>query len=105
MSIANYYTETVKIVTVTNPSDFSTAAVSRSCSTASAAVNPVSGSKQFAGGHNEVYADYKMFCSDTVTITSTNQVLYASEYYNVVFVKDTLNKGHHKLVYLKKDVR
>ena len=105
MSIENYYTETVKIVTVTAPGDFSTEAGSESCSTALAAVNPNTGREQFAGGRNDVFADYKMFCSDTVTITEQNRVLYAGSYYNVVFVKDTLNKGHHKLSFLQKDVR
>ena len=105
MSIEDFYTETVKIVTVTNPGAFSTSAKSESCSTAKAAVNPVSGMERFAGGHNDVFADYKLFCSDTVTLTESNRVLYGSDYYNVVFVKDTLNMGHHKLAYLKKDVR
>ena len=105
MSIENYYTETVKIVTVSNPTDFSTSAKSESCSTAMAAVNPVSGTELFAAGHNDLIADYKMFCSDSVSIDETKRVLYAGSYYNVVFVKDTLNMGHHQLVYLKKDVR
>lgn len=103
--IEDFYTETVKIVSITHPGDFATTTRTESCSTAIAALNPVSGREQFAGGKNEPFADYKAFMSDTVSITSTNQLLHGSDYYNVVFVKDTLNKGHHKTVYLQKDAR
>jgi len=105
MSIERFYTETIKVVTVTEPDDFSTAVRSESCSTVSAAVNPASGRELFAGGRNEPYADYKAFMSSTVSIDEQNRVVWSGSTMNVVFVKDTLNMGHHKLVYLKKDVR
>ena len=105
MSIENYYTEKVKVVTGSNPTDFSTVARTESCSTISAAINPVSGYERFAGGKNDVFADYKLFCSDTVVLTEANRVKWGTQVFNVVFVKDTLNMGHHKLSYLKRDVR
>jgi len=103
--ISDYYTETIKIVTVTPPDVFSTSDYSESCSTASAAMNPVRGVENFAGGRNEVFADYKAFMSDTVTITETNRVRWSGKEFNVTFVKDTLNKGHHKLVFLVDNAR
>ena len=105
VSIEDYYTETIKIITVSSTSQFSTVGYTESCSTASAAVNPVGGVESFTGGHNEMFADYKAFMSDTVSITDTQAVTWSGERFNVVFVKDTLNKGHHKLVFLKNDVR
>lgn len=105
MSLRDYYTETVKVVTVTAPDDFSTSDFSESCSTATAAVSPVNGVENFAGGHNEVFADYKMFVSDTVSVDEQNVVTWNGKRLNVVFVKDTLNMGHHKLVFLKDNSR
>ena len=63
-------------------------------------MNPVSGNERFASGRQTPYATWKMFYSDTVTITDRSRVVYSGDSYDVVFVKDTLNKGHHKLVYL-----
>ena len=40
MSLSDYYTQTVKIVTVTSPDDFSTGDFSESCATEKAAINP-----------------------------------------------------------------
>ncbi len=105
MSIENYYTETAKVNTITRPGDFSTAAETKTTATISCAINPVSGSEFFAGGRTDVFADYKLFCSDTVAINEQNRVAWAGQDFNVVFVKDTFNMGHHKLVYLKRDVR
>jgi len=105
MSLPNYYTETVKVITVTAPDQFSTLDFSESCSTASGAVNPTGGIETFAGGHNQVFADYKLFVSSTVSITETNKVRWNSKEFNVVFVKNTLNRGHHKLVFLKDNAR
>ena len=99
--ITDYYTETAYVVTVTLPGDFSTSTQTESLTTVSCAINPVSGHERFAGGQNGVFADYKLFCSDTVTLTEGNHVRWSSDDYNVVFVKDTFNKGHHKLAYLK----
>ena len=100
MSLQDYMTETVKIITVTLPGDHSTGAISESCSTAKAAVNPVSGADYFAQGQNFPHADYKVFT--TATITESNQVTWSSKRFDVIFVKDTLNMGHHKLAYLRR---
>jgi len=101
--IEDYYTETVKIITVTEPGDHSTSARTESCSTATAAVNPVSGRDYFAQGQNFPHADYKLFTA--ATITESNQVTWDSKRFDVVFVKDTLNKGHHNLAYLKRVIK
>ena len=98
--IQDYFTETVKIITVTQPGDHTTALKSESCSTAVAAVNPVSGRDYFAQGQNFPHADYKLFT--TATITESNQVTWSSKRFDVVFVKNTLNRNHHNLAYLKR---
>ena len=101
MSIEKYYTETVKIITVTQPGDHSTGLRSESCSTAVGAINPRTGD-DFAGqGQNFPHADYKFFCSDSVTITASNQVSWGGKRFDVIFVKDTFNRGHHKLSFLQ----
>ena len=100
MSIQDYYTETVKIITVSEPSDHSTAAKSESCSTALGAINPVSGKDYFAQGQNFPHADYKLFTS--ATITESNQVAWSGERFDVVFVKNTFNMNHHNLCFLAK---
>lgn len=105
MSLRDYYTETIKVVTVTPPDQFSTSSGSRSCSTAAAAVNPVGGIETFSGGRNEVFADYKVFVSSTVTVTEADEITWSSKRFNVVFVKDTLDRGHHKLVLMKENAR
>ena len=105
MSIENYYTETVKVITITAPDQFSTADFVESCSTAKAAMNPTNGIETFTGGHNEVFADYKMFVSSTVSVAENQRVRWNSKELNVVFVKNTLNKGHHKLAFLKNDAK
>ena len=105
MSIENYYTETASVITVSKPTDFSTAVATESSAAFTCAINPVSGYETFAGGRNDVFADYKVFCSDSVSITEQQRIKWAGDYFNVVFVKDTFNMGHHKLVFLQKDVR
>jgi head-tail adaptor len=69
--------------------------------TFSAAINPVSGSVRLSAGKDTLFADYKLLCSDTVAISVHDRVVYSGSSMDVVFVKYTLNKGHHKLVYLK----
>ena len=103
MSLEDYYTETIKVVTVTRQGEHSTASQTESCSTASAAVNPVSGNEAFSAGQNYPFADYKAFVSSTVTITESNKVIWDSTRYNVLFVKNTLNRDHHKLAYLSRN--
>jgi hypothetical protein len=105
VSLADYYDQTIKIVTVTPPSQFSTGPFNESCSTAIAAVNPVRGVETFTGGKNEAFADYKAFMSSTVSVDESKVVTWDSKRLNVVFVKDTLDRGHHKLVFLKNDAR
>lgn len=107
MSLSDYYTETIKVITITPPDQFAATSsyFAESCSTAIAAVNPTGGIETFAGGRNEVFADYKAFVSSTVAITESNVVTWNSKRLNVVFVKDTLDRGHHKLVFLKNNAR
>ena len=101
MSIEKYYTETVKVITITEPANHSTALRTESCSTISAAINPKTGDDYTAQGQNFPHADYKLFCRSTVSITESNQVSWGGKRFDVVFVKDTFNMAHHNLVLLQ----
>ena len=101
--ISDYYTETVKIVTMTPPADGSTVVASESCATEIAALNPINGREQFAAGREFPLADYKAFCSSTVDVDEANELRHGSDKYNVVFVKNTLNRGHHKVILLRRN--
>ena len=103
MSIENYYDQTIKVVTITKPAEHSTAVQTESCSTAIAAVNPFSGDKRFAAGQNWPFADYKAFMGSSVAVTENTPIDWDGTRYNVVFVKNTLAMGHHKLVYMQRD--
>lgn len=103
--IEDYYTQSASVITVTKPSDFSTAAIATSATTIACSMNPVSGGERFAGGKNDVFIDYKMHCSSTVTINEQKRILWSGTYYDVVFVKNTLQMGHHLSVGLRSSVR
>lgn len=98
--ISRYYTESVAILAESTSTAWGNEPAWGSGTTITAAMNPVSGQERFASGRPTPYATWKMFCSDTVSITDRNRVVYSGDSFDVVFVKDTLDKGHHKLVYL-----
>ena len=101
--ISDFYTETVTFVAPTTSTGWGTEpGWGTASSTFTAAMNPYTGNVILAGSKETAFADYKMFCSDTVAIAEHDRVHYGSLYFDVVFVKDTLDMGHHKLVYLKK---
>ncbi len=66
-------------------------------------LNPVSAGEFVVGEKKTVLFDYKLFCSSTESINERHRIKSTdSHYYDVVFVKDTLGKGHHLLLYLKR---
>jgi hypothetical protein len=102
VSISDYYTETaVYYSQATSTGWGSESGFSTAGTTFSAAINPVSGNVRIAAGREALFADHKVFCSDTVSLDVHQKVVYAGDTYDCVFVKDTLNMGHHKLAYLK----
>lgn len=102
MSIGDYYTETaVYYSQATSTGWGSESGFTTAGTTFLAAINPVSGNVRIAAGRETLFADYKVFCSDTVSLANHDKVVYSGDTYDCVFVKDTLNKGHHKLSYLK----
>jgi len=103
--IADFYKNTAYVVTVTKPDDFSTSAITESLTTVKCAINPVSGHERFAGGKNDVFVDYKLYCSAGVVINEQKRIRWNGADYNVVFVRDPFIMGHHKTIYLAKDVR
>lgn len=100
--ISNYYTETVTYAARKVSTTWAEGGYATSSSSFSAAVNPTSGRILIGGEKDAGFADYKLFCSDTVALAVHGRVHYGSDYFDVVFVKDTLDMGHHKLAYLKK---
>jgi hypothetical protein len=66
-------------------------------------LNPVAAGEHIVGEKKTVLFDYKLFCSSTVDLDERKRIKSTdSHYYDVVFVKDTLGKGHHLLAYLKR---
>lgn len=103
--ISDHYTKSVSLMSrTTGPVWGTETAWSTGTSAAkAAALNPVSGRELIIGEKKTVQFDYKMFCSSTVSINERNRIKSTDGYfYDVVFVKDTLAKGHHLLLYLKR---
>jgi len=103
--ISDYYTQSVSLMSrTTGPVWGTETAWSTGTSAAkAAALNPVSGRELILGEKKTAQFDYKMFCSSTVSLDEKNRIKSTGGHiYDVVFVKDTLAKGHHKLVYLKR---
>ena len=100
MSLEDYYTESATYKRRTTASAWTEPGWGTAVAF-TAAINPVSGNVRLASGKDTLFADYKLLCSDTVAILVHDRVVYSGSSMEVVFVKDTLNKGHHKLVYLK----
>jgi head-tail adaptor len=98
--ISDYYTESVSIVSEATSTAWGSEPVWGTGTTIVAAMNPVSGDERFVAGYGVAFATWKMFCSDTVSISVSNRVIYSGSSYDVVFVKDTLNRGHHKMILL-----
>ena len=98
--ISDYYTETAVIYSISTSVGWNSEPQWTAGATVSAAINPSAGNERIAAGKETVFVNYKMYCSDTVSITEANRVVYAGSTFDVVFVKDTLNMGHHKVVYL-----
>ncbi len=100
--ISHYYTESVTFVSpTTSTGTWTGPGWGSASSTIAAAVNPTAGQILLAGEREKTAYDSKLFCSDTVDIEAQDRVKYASKSYRVLFVKDTLNMGHHKTVYMK----
>lgn len=102
--IENFYTESISIMSRTTSTGWA-GEVAWSTSVLvdafKAAINPMGGAEVLSGDKKTVLADYKLFCSDTVSFTERDRLKWGSKTFDVVFIKDTLNFGHHKNVLLK----
>ncbi len=103
--IENYYTESVGIYAQSTSTGWGSEPGRTLTATISAAMNPSNGQESWAGGKQTAFVDWKLFCSDTVSISVTDRVVYAGDTMEVVFVKDTLDLGHHKKVLLQNVAR
>ena len=100
ISIEDYYNSTGKVITISTGTWGSTYV--ESCATIRCGLNPASGNEIFIAEREGLMADYKMFCDADVSIDETKKFTENSIDYDVVFVKDTFNMGHHKKVMLKR---
>ena len=99
--IEDYYTQTVYVKAFSTSTSAWTEGTWGTSSAVEAAVNAVRGHEAYQLDKKGLVADYKMFCDAGVTVDETRRVEWQGDDYDVVFVKDTLQMGHHKTVYLK----
>ena len=99
--IEDYYTESAVIYSLTTSTGWGSETAFTAGSTISAAINPASGNERFSAGKVTEFADYKLYCSDTVSLNATQRIVYAGSTFEVGFVKDTFDKSHHKKVMLR----
>jgi head-tail adaptor len=105
MAIADYYTQTVNIITKTastDPFDTSTATLAVT-DTFDAAVNLLSGRERYIADQAEVLADYKVYCDASVSINTETKLRWNGNDYEVVEEpKNTLQRSHHQRVLMRK---
>jgi head-tail adaptor len=104
MSIEDYYTESVSIMRYTTSTGWGDEpgwSTSSEAAAISASVNPIGGMERYAQDRVTLFADYKLHCSSTVDLDENDRVKWGTKMFNVVFVKDTLDMGHHKSVLMK----
>ena len=102
--IENFYTESISIMSRTTSTGWNGEVAwttSVSVEAFQAAINPMSGREVLSADKKTVLADYKLFCGDTVSFTERDRLKWGTKTFDVVFVKDTFNMGHHKNVLLK----
>ena len=100
--IENYYTQSIIIQKVSTSTAWGSTDAWGTSQSISGSMNPLSGNEIYVGDKENVYADYRMKCSSTVTINETRRIKWDSKIFDVIFVKNTLNMGHHLNVYLRK---
>jgi hypothetical protein len=102
--ISDYYTESVVLYEPATSTAVwgSEPGWSTSPSTFMAAVNPVSGSVLLRNDKETPLADYKLYCSSTVSIMEHDKVIWSGDTFDVTFVKNTFAMDHHLLCLLKK---
>ena len=101
MSLSDYYTQSIVITSQSTSTGWGAEGSWGSGTTVDAAVNPITGMEKYAADRKTLFADWKVFCSDTVTIDEGDRITWDSRTLDVVHVKDTLNMGHHKRILCK----
>ena len=101
MSISDYYTQSIVITSQSTSTGWGSEGSWGSASTVEAAVNPIAGIEKYAADRKTLFADWKIFCSDTVSVDEGDRIAWDSRTLDVVHVKDTLNMGHHKRILCK----
>jgi len=105
LSISDYYSQSIVITSQSTSTGWGAEGSWGSASTVDAAVNPIMGIERYAADRKTLFADWKVFCSDTVSIDEGDRITWAlgsdTKTLDVVHVKDTLNMGHHKRILCK----
>ena len=101
MSISDYYTQSIVITSQSTSTGWGSEGSWGSASTVAAAVNPIIGIEKYAADRKTLFADWKIFCADTVSVDEGDRITWDSRTLDVVHVKDTLNMGHHKRILCK----
>ena len=99
--ISDYYTESAVLQVLTTSTGWGGEESYTDSSTIACAINPIAGLERIAADRKTLFADYKLFCSDTVSVDETYRLTWSENTFDVMFVKDTLNMGHHKKILLK----
>lgn len=100
MAIQDYFTQTVSLITLSTGAWGSTG-TRTTVASFPAAINPY-GTEVVRADKKTVFADYKMYCDSSRPVTEKSVVRWDGKDFDVIFVKDTLIKGKHKRVLLKR---
>lgn len=104
MAITDYYTQ-IDLYTKTSVADGRGGYVDSWAKSTSfqGLINQASSREVEAAAKLGIEADYKLYCPVSVSLSNANLLYYGSSYYRVVSEpKDTVHRGHHYKVYLKK---
>lgn len=102
--IDDYYTESIYIMSRTTSTGWDDEVVWSTSALVEpfmGAINPMGGAEVIAEDKKTVLADWKLFCSDTVSFYERDHLKWGAKTFDVVFIKDTFNFGHHKNCLLK----
>jgi len=100
MAIEDYYNQTVKKITVSTGA-WGTTGSRTTAAVFLAAVN-LAGKELYADDKRTVFYDAKFYCPASVCLSYGDKLSIDNSDYNIISIKNTLNKGHHQKVLLKR---
>jgi hypothetical protein len=104
--IADYYDQDVVILNYsTSTGDYWSTSTGGHWDTdekVKAAVNLMGSGQKYVGDAHQILADYKLFCAPTTTLTENSRVRWDGDTFDVVELKNTLQKDAHYRALLKR---